>query len=96
MKAPMLFVVGTLLLCTSTIAQSEEAFVLYEDIDFNADGWISLEEARQRDDLFLNWHDIDLDKDGLISSMEYLRYESEDRYGLPYEAQDMDPGAAPL
>lgn len=96
MKTPISLVAGALLLCSSMVAQSEEAFVLYEDIDFNDDGWISPEEAKQRDDIFQNWHDIDLNNDGLISSMEYLRYESEERYGLPYEAQDMDPGAAPL
>ena len=96
MKSPILLVVGTLLLCSSIATKAEDIFVLYEDIDFNADGWISPEEAKQRADLFENWHLIDTNADGLISSMEYLRYEGSDRYGLPYEAQDMDPGAAPL
>ena len=96
MKIFLSFVLGLTLLCLGTVAQSEDAYVVYEDIDLNADGWISLDEARQRGDLFENWYRIDVDGNGLISSMEFLRYESSGRYGLPYEAQNMDPGAAPL
>ena len=94
MKTLITFFIGVVLTCAT--AQAEDSYVVYEDIDFNADGWISPDEAVQRADLAENWHQIDTNNDGLISSMEYLKYESLERYGLPYEAQDMDPGAAPL
>ena len=75
---------------------AEESLVMYEDIDFNADVWIDKSEASQRQDLIENWNWIDQDSDGVIGISEYLRYEGRDGYGLPYESQDMDPGAAPL
>lgn len=98
MKRILLMLSGGLLLSFMFVASSlaDEDLVTYEDIDFNTDGWIDKSEASQRLDLIDNWNWIDQDSDGLIEISEYLRYESRDGYGLPYESQDMDPGAAPL
>ena len=96
MKTLPLLCSAILLFGSSTFLNSEEAYVMYEDLDLDDNGWLDKEESRERIDLFDNWESIDIDKDGYISSMEYLRYEGQDGYGLPYESQDTDPGGAPL
>jgi len=96
MKILPLLCATALLLSTTTFIASDEVYVMYEDLDLDDNGWLDKQEARERSDLYNNWTSIDLDDDGYISSMEYLRYEGRDGYGLPYESQDMDPGGAPL
>ena len=98
MRKLLLIVSGSLLLSLMImpVSLAEDALVMYEDIDFNTDGWIDRSEALQRLDLIENWDSIDQNSDGVIEINEYLRYEGQDGYGLPYESQDMDPGAGPL
>lgn len=85
MKKILLLVSGGLILLFMFVPPSlaEESLVMYEDIDFNADGWIDKSEASQRQDLIENWNWIDQDSDGVIGISEYLRYEGRDGYGLP-------------
>jgi hypothetical protein len=96
MKPVTLTVWSCMLIGFSSIAIPDKAYLLYEEIDFNTDGWISKQEATQRPDLLANWSRIDTNSDGLIGPMEFLHYESANRYVPPDDRQDMDPGAAPL
>jgi hypothetical protein len=96
MKPLTVIVYSGMLLAAAHSVTAENAYPIYEEIDFNTDGWISKQEASQRPDLLANWERIDTNNDGLIGPMEYLHYESGSSYVPPDDRQDMDPGAAPL
>ncbi|MGD8999504.1 MAG: hypothetical protein PVF75_03745 [Granulosicoccaceae bacterium] len=96
MKPVTIIAAGCLLLGAAHNIAAENAYLIYEEIDFNTDGWISKQEASKRPDLLANWERIDTNSDGLIGPMEYLHYEGGNSYAPPDDRQDMDPGAAPL
>lgn len=68
--------------------------VIFDDIDTDADGCISKEEASVRDDMVKNFKMIDKNKDGSICVDEYTVYENKGKLS-PEEVEIPEVGAAP-
>lgn len=68
---------------------------VFDDIDGNADGYISKAEAKVRADLIAHWNIADKDKDGQLDVDEYVAYESRSGYA-PAEVEIPEVGAAPV
>lgn len=85
-----------LLLCgigTATAIHAEQTYI-FEDIDRNHNGAISMGEAKVRGDLVKNFKEIDTNGDNALSVDEYSAYMNE---GSPPEDVEIpEPGAAPV
>lgn len=68
---------------------------LFDDIDTDASGCISKDEANVREDLKTNFDKIDADKNGTICVDEYTAYENKGKY-VPDEVEIPEVGAAPV
>lgn len=68
---------------------------LFEDLDTDHNGAISMKEAKVRMDLTNNFTMIDKDGNGSISVDEYTAYENKGRM-VPEEVEVPEPGAAPV
>lgn len=67
---------------------------LFEEIDTDHNGAISMEEAAMRDDLKQHFAEIDKDKSGDLSVDEYSSYENAGM--MPEDVEIPEPGAAPV
>lgn len=83
-----------LLMAGTAMAQDDEPR-LFEDIDANHNGEISMEEAKEHKDLSNNFEEIDKNSDGWISVDEYTVYENKGQM-VPEEVEVPEPGAAPM
>lgn len=77
----------------SSYAQMEP--MLFEDLDTNHNGAISMEEAKVRADLTKDFKMIDKNGNGSISVDEYTAYENKGKM-VPEEVEVPEPGAAPV
>lgn len=68
---------------------------VFDDIDSDADGYISKAEAKVRADLIAHWNSVDKDKDGKLDIDEYVAYESKSGFA-PAEVEIPEVGAAPV
>lgn len=68
----------------------------FEEIDVNADGYISKEEAMAYKDMNTNWTKVDANKDGHADIDEFSRFESIGRFSPPDDSEVSEPGAAPF
>lgn len=68
---------------------------LFDDIDTDASGCISKDEAKVRKDLKANFAKIDTDKNGTICVDEYTAYQNKGKY-IPDEVEIPEVGAAPV
>ncbi|MGD8526226.1 MAG: hypothetical protein PVJ63_08245 [Thioalkalispiraceae bacterium] len=68
---------------------------MFEDIDANADGCISMSEAKVRKDLYRNFNEADKDKSGTVCVDEYSAFHNKGR--LEHEEVEVpEVGAAPV
>jgi len=77
----------------SCYAQMEP--MLFEDLDTNHNGAISMDEAKVRADLTKDFKMIDKNGNGSISVDEYTAYENKGKM-VPEEVEVPEPGAAPV
>lgn len=77
----------------SAYAQMEPQ--MFEDLDTNHNGAISMDEAKARADLSSEFKMIDKNGNGSISVDEYTAYENKGRM-VPEEVEVPEPGAAPV
>lgn len=91
-KTPsLIFLFG---LTAATTLHAQEPY-LFEDLDGDHNGEISMDEAKVRQDLVNNFARIDSDNDGTLSVDEYSAYSNEGRL-VPEDAEIPEPGAAPV
>jgi len=57
------------------LAQTPTATPVFESIDKNADGKVSLAEASNNDELFVAFKNLDTDKNGELSKEEFAAYQ---------------------
>jgi hypothetical protein len=88
------FMLGSMFLATAACAA--KAPIVYEELDTDANGYITKAEAKVRPDLLKNWKQIDTDGDGKLTVTEYENYEGKGRLAPPEELETPEPGAAPL
>ena len=62
-----------------THAQSQPTTVVFESLDKNRDGKVSLAEASGDDELFVAFKNLDTDKNGELSKEEYAAFERKRR-----------------
>jgi hypothetical protein len=87
-----------LLVCSSFLlitACKGKGPVVYDDMDTDANGYITKAEAKVRPDLLKNWDKADKDGDGKLTVTEYENYEGKGRLGSPEDLAEPEPGAAP-
>lgn len=94
MKYMRLFPVFMLGLLAIGNAYAQEP-TMFEDIDVNHNGAISMKEAMVRKDLADNFSKIDKNGDKGISVDEYTAYENMGKL-VPEEVEVPEPGAAPV
>lgn len=78
---------------TSTMLNAAQIYI-FEELDSNRNGAISMDEAKVRADLVENFTEIDSDGDNTLSVDEYSNYMNK---GVPPEDVEIpEPGAAPV
>ncbi len=78
---------------TSTMLNAAQIYI-FEELDSNRNGAISMDEAKVRADLVENFAEIDSDGDNTLSVDEYSNYMNK---GVPPEDVEIpEPGAAPV
>jgi Ca2+-binding EF-hand superfamily protein len=82
------------LVAVGTVAMADVPLT-FEDLDRDADGYISQSEAEARKDLKAGFASIDKDGDGRLTIGEYQAYEGKGRMSPPEESEVPEPGAAP-
>ena len=87
------FLLAGLVLTGNAFAQMEPS--LFEEIDTDHNGAISMKEAKAREDLSKDFKMIDSNNDGSLSVDEYTAYANKDRMS-PEEVEVPEPGAAPM
>ncbi|MBD3619312.1 MAG: calmodulin [Chromatiales bacterium] len=88
----MLFMAMVVAFGTAAMA---EVPMTFEDLDRDANGYISQSEAAARKDLKAGFAAIDRDGDGRLTIGEYQAYEGKGRMSPPEESEVPEPGAAP-
>lgn len=68
----------------------------FEDIDVNADGYISKQEAVAYKEMNTHWTKVDTNKDGHADIDEFSQFESTGRFQPPDDSEIAEPGAAPF
>lgn len=76
-------------------SHGETEHMLFEDLDSDHNGAISMKEAQVRKDLSADFKAIDSNGNGSISVDEYTAYENKGRL-VPEEVEVPEPGAAPM
>lgn len=92
------FIICTVVLFAPVVllpAHATEDYSVFENVDGNADGYISKDEAQVRKDLRDNWKTIDTDDDGKIGISEFSAFEGRGRLAPPEDPDMGEPGAAP-
>ncbi|HDP89589.1 MAG TPA: hypothetical protein ENN42_06485 [Thioalkalivibrio sp.] len=82
------------LVAVGTVAMADVPMT-FEELDRNADGYISAEEAAARPDLAKKWDKADTDGDGRLTIGEYQAWAGKGRMSPPEETETPEPGAAP-
>lgn len=88
------FIFISILFAAATVYAADRP-VIFEDLDTNADGCISKQEANVRPDLVKNFVEIDKDKSGTLCVDEYTAYENKGKLA-PDEVEIPEVGAAPM
>jgi hypothetical protein len=92
MKAPALIILLGLS-ATSTL-HAQEPYI-FDDLDGNHDGGISMDEAKVRPDLVKNFDSIDSNDNGTLSVDEYAAYANKGQL-IQDEVEIPELGAAPV
>ena len=92
-KTPYFILCSIFLLATA--CQTEKGPVVYDELDTDADGYITKGEAKVRPDLLKNWKQADTDGDGKLTVEEYIGYEGKGRLEAPDDLETPELGAAP-
>jgi hypothetical protein len=93
MKIKALSMIVLIGISASSTLIAREMYV-FEEIDGNKNGSISMSEAKVRADLLNNFSEIDSDGNGSLSVDEYSTYMNK---GVPPEDVEIpEPGAAPV
>lgn len=87
-------IITTMTFVSGSIAVAA-APVIFDDIDTDASGCISKQEAKVRKDLIKNFKSIDTDKNGTICVDEYTVYENKGEF-VPDDVEIPEVGAAPV
>ncbi len=82
-------------LCSGATSLSAQMPFLFEEIDSDHDGAISMEESRVRSDLHADFARVDKDGNGTLSVDEYSTYMNEGKMA-PEDVEIPEPGAAPV
>lgn len=95
LKVTSIVLLSSLFAATSAYAAEGEKPVIFDDIDTDASGCISKDEATVRKDLIDNYANIDTDKDGKLCIDEYTAYHNRGRETAE-EVEIPEVGAAPV
>lgn len=80
----------------SSVTAAKSFPLLFEELDTDANAYISKAEAKVRKDLEKNFNKIDLNGDGKVNITEYQAYEGKERFQPPEDTETPELGAAPL
>ena len=88
-------VLFTAMLMAFATAATADVPMAFEELDRDANGYISKSEAGAREDLEANFATVDKDGDGKLNINEYQAYQGMGRMTPPEESEVSEPGAAP-
>lgn len=95
MKIKLLFISLTSSLLFVTNISAADMPIAFEELDQDASGYISSDEAKARDDLVQNFKEIDSDNNGKLNIDEYQAYEGQGLNEPPEDSETSELGAAP-
>ena len=96
MKRIICTITGLILGLGVVTALSAEEVKTFDELDVNADGYISKEEAMAQKSITRNWTKVDADKNDRIDISEFSAFESKGRFTPPEDSEEPEPGAAPF
>lgn len=82
------------LFCSAGI-QANDALLTFEEMDSNANGYISSYEAKASEDIANGFKEIDTNADRKINITEFQAYMGKNRVSPPEDMETSEPGAAP-
>jgi hypothetical protein len=92
-STPLKFILLCGLAASATTLHAQQPYI-FEDLDRNQNGAISMGEAKVRKDLVENFREIDSDGSGTLSIDEYSSYMNKGT--APEDMEIPEPGAAPV
>lgn len=75
--------------------QAGDAILTFEEMDTNANGYISMGEAKASDAVGNNFKQIDSNNSGSVDISEFQTFMGQDRMSPPDDMEVSEPGAAP-
>jgi len=83
------------LLLVASCSQTKQGMMTFEEMDTDANGYISPAEAKVGQSIGGKFNQVDTNKDGKINIEEYQAYMGKHRMTPPEEMETPEPGAAP-
>lgn len=81
--------------CSQSRTGESMGAMTFEEMDANADGYISSAEAKADRSIAKNFTDIDSNSDGKVNIEEFQAHMGKGRLTPPEEMETPEPGAAP-
>lgn len=94
-KAGLIILFASLFICANSFSGTSIP-ITFEELDTDANNFISKDEGKVRTDITKNWKSIDKDDNGKLDVTEYSAYEGKDRFSPPEESSVSELGAAPI
>ena len=95
MNSKALFLILAPCLIVTTSIRAEDAILSFEEMDRDANGYISSGEAKASEDISRHFKEIDTNQDNKINITEFQAYMGKNRMTPPEEMETPEPGAAP-
>ena len=94
-KAWIISLLSTVFIAACAQTPTTEGVLTFEEMDRDANGYISAQEAKASSDINKNFKAIDSNGDGKINITEFQDHMGKGRMTPPEEMETPEPGAAP-
>ena len=96
MKATSLLASGAVVLSVGLSAEEIPGAAMFQELDQNHDGYVSINEATGQTELLKQWTEVDTNSDGQLEMTEFSAFETEPEYFQPpVNPDEPNIGSAP-